>query len=96
MTKKCHNVESRSPWRRSRKKLRRSLEGEFLSQIIDLQRHMIMFIIMNDILLLQYDNKHRYHQHMLNLVMYVNDNQTGGKFPSFVSSGEGPNVKILW
>ena len=57
---------------------------------------MIMFIIMNDTLLLQYDNKHRYHKHMLNLVMYVNDNQTGGKFPSFVSSGEGLNVKILW
>ena len=72
------------------------MEGEFLSQIIDLQRHMIMFIIMNDILLLQYDNKHRYHQYMLNLVMYVNDNQTGSKFLSFVSSGEGPNVKILW
>ena len=72
------------------------MEGEFLSQIIDLQRHMIMFIIMNDILLLQYDNKHRYHQYMLNLVMYVNDNQTGGKFLSFVLSREGPNVKILW
>ena len=67
-----------------------------MSQIIDLQRHMIMFIIMNDILLLQYDNKHRYHQYMLNLVMYVNDKQTGSKFLSFVSSGEGPNVKILW
>ena len=89
-------VESGRPQRRSWKKLRRSLEGEFLSQIIDLQRHMIMFIIMNDILLLQYDNKHRYHQYMLNLVMYVNDNQTGSKFLSFVSSGEGPNVKILW
>ena len=56
---------------------------------------MIMLIIMNDILLLQFDNKHRYHQHMLNFVMYVKDNQTGGKFPSFVSSGEGLNVKIL-
>ena len=67
-----------------------------MSQIIDLQRHMIMFIIMNDILLLQYDNKHKYHQYMLNLVMYVNDNQTGGKFLSSVSSEQGSNVKILW